>query len=662
MDIHTRQSLTIRRGPSLARQLIPQKAQQGGGAATRRIKEKITSRGSNAGDTDIVFDKATSGKLRNLIAQGLERGYLTKSEVVDSLPEKLLNNDSLDSILDMLRLDIGVNLLDAEPDRNELLMSPSTDAVSTDEELEAKTEAALNKMSGILRTTDIARMYMRDMNNHELLTREEETEIAVRIESCLRLMVFSASVCPAIVDRIISTYQIIANDPDKVKNIFYGIFEEDVTGDILRDRLLNSSQLAKEMKPGIASKNEAYITPEPAVVVKQYDSVVRKIKEFRTKAVNSPKNSKAHLAAQNNFEKWLLKIRFTTPFVKGLVNEVFGYQKNAKGILREIREICVRNLHIKAREFDRTFPEHIFDTDWINKLHLQRNLGDSFLNYRDEVISRQRRLKSFLEKTGMNSLEQLNDLCIELRNCQRQLHEANDRMVLANLRLVVSIAKNYQTRGLLFLDLIQEGNIGLMKAVDKFEYRRGWKFSTYATWWIRQAITRAIADQGRTIRVPVHMIESINKVNRTIRQIQQEEGREPDVPTIAQKLQITIEKVNRALSVAKEPLSAETPIGDDDAVMGDFIADDSGKDIVTELEASALKSVVEELLNDLQSARDKTVIEMRFGIRGSREHTLEEVGRQLNLTRERVRQIEAKVLKKLDHPKYRKRFDKLYTG
>lgn len=614
------------------------------------------------GDTDIIFDKATSGKLRNLITQGLERGYLTKSEVVDSLPEKLLNNDSLDSILEMLRTEIGVNLLDSEPDRSELLMTSNAETVSTEEELEAKTEAALNKMSGILRTTDIARMYMRDMNNHELLTRKEETEIAVRIECCLRLMVHSASVCPAIVEKIVNTYNILAHDNDRVKNIFYGIFEEDVTGDILRDRLANSRNLAEMMKPDISGKNEAYASPEPATLVKQYDRVIRKIKEFRTKRNNAPKNSNAAIVAQHNFEKWLLKIRFTTPFVKDLVMTVLGYQKQAKAILREIREICVRNLHIKVREFDRTFPEHVLDTSWIVKLHEQRNLGGSFLNYRDEIISRQNKLKELLDYTGMSSLDQLYNLCAELHYCQRQLHEANDRMVLANLRLVVSIAKNYQTRGLLFLDLIQEGNIGLMKAVDKFEYRRGWKFSTYATWWIRQAITRAIADQGRTIRVPVHMIESINKVNRTIRQIQQEEGREPDVPTIAQKLQIPIEKVNRALSVAKEPLSAETPIGDDDAVMGDFIADEESKNIVAELEADALKKVVDELLDDLQSTRDKTVIEMRFGIRGSREHTLEEVSRQLSLTRERVRQIEAKVLKKLDHPKYRKRFDKLYTG
>lgn len=612
-----------------------------------------------------ALDNETHIKMRELISQSQQRGYVTKSEVQDSLSEKLLNKDSLANIYELLKNDLGVNLVDSEPDQDNIFASTTTaEQAATAEEIEAKTEAALNKISGMLRTTDIARMYMREMTNHELLTREQETDIAVRIESCLRLIVHAATASPAIIDHLIVTCDAVTEDNTKAKNTLYGIFEEDVTGEVLRYRLHNSAQLAKEMKPAIADKNEAYVPPELSDLAKSFNKAIGKIKEFRTKRNHTRKGTERWNNEQSNLEKWLLKIRFTTPFVKDLAKRMHAKQQEVKDLIKEIRIICVRSLHFKTDEFDRMFPEHALNPAWIEWLNKQRNMGTSYETYRPEVQYRQKQLQQLLENLGLDELADLDVICAELRSCERQLNRANDRMVLANLRLVVSIAKSYQARGLLFLDLIQEGNIGLMKAVDKFEYRRGWKFSTYATWWIRQAITRAIADQGRTIRVPVHMIESINKVNRATRQLQQQHGHEPDVSQLAKALDITEDKVKRAQSVAKEPISTETQVGDDDAVMGDFLADDSSPGIEDNVMQRATAKIVSKILGELNSSRDKKVIEMRYGI-GSEDgkiYTLEEIGLQLDLTRERVRQIEAKVLKRLDQPKYKKQFEELFSN
>ncbi len=615
------------------------------------------------GDKELTFDDETREKMLRLINVGLRSGYITQAKIIDTLPESLQSKDHLEDVTGMLVSEFKIQVLDKEPAKEEeVMMVSEADHASSEEDVDAKAEAALNKMAGMVQTTDIARMYMREMNNHRLLSRKEETEIAVRIECCLRLTTNSCCRCPAIVDHILETCDLLLEDELQAKVVLYGRFEEDLDSDQLRYRLEHSDELDVEMKPVIADKNEAYISPEHEDLTSQFLKICRKIKEFRTKTQNSPKGSRAWKVARRNMEKWLLSVRFTTPFVKNIAERTFGFQRRARELRSEMRSMLSRNLNYKTRDFDREFPKNVMNPNWIDELNKVRNLGNSAVNYIPEVRSRHEELVKLLNLIDMESIDEIDALCEEIRDCLRKLKEANDKMVLSNLRLVVSIAKAYQSRGLQFLDLIQEGNIGLMKAVDKFEYRRGWKFSTYATWWIRQAITRAIADQGRTIRVPVHMIESINKVNRTIRQLQQQSGDDPSVETIAQVLEIPVEKVKRAMSVAKEPISTETQVGDDDAVTIDFLADTDTEGIETTLENHALQEAVKEMLTDLHSERDKKVIEMRFGIGTKKVLTLDEIGRQMNLTRERVRQIETKVMKKLDHPRFRQRFTELFSN
>ena len=633
-------------------------------AKTKNANNKADKKDSTEAiitDDDLQLDQETNTRIRELIVLGHGRGYITKQEINDALPESLSTPDRLETIYEELR-EIGVTVVDEEPENN--IFKENTDAELTPEELEAKTEAAISKISGILRTTDIARMYMREMTNHELLTREQETEIAVRIESCIRLIMYAATKSPAVVEQIIALSQQLNEDPSKVKNILYGHFEEDFTGEKLYDRLNNADKLAAEMKPVIADKDEAYVNPDPAVLAKEFEKTAVKIKEFRTKLGKSRLGSDKANKHQDNLERWLLKVRFTTPFVRELASRLHIKRREMRDLIQSIREICTNNLGIKPNLLKDFEKLHAQDLNWIDWLEKQQSMGKSFENYRPVVVDKQRQLNELLEGLGLDKIEQLEDICEELRQCERRLAKAIDKMVLANLRLVVSIAKSYQARGLLFLDLIQEGNIGLMKAVDKFEYRRGWKFSTYATWWIRQAITRAIADQGRTIRVPVHMIESINKVNRAIRQLQQQNAQEPDVNTIAKMLDITDEKVKRALRVAKEPISTETQVGDDDAVMGDFLADNESITVNESLEQNAIREAILEILAENCSERDKKVVEMRYGIgsESGRIFTLDEIGNQLNLTRERIRQIEANVLKKLNHPSLKKSFDALFEG
>ena len=610
------------------------------------------------------FDQATRERLRDLFINGLERGYLTHSHITDSLPDHLVSEEGFDHIRDILTIDLGLQVFEQEPDKDELILSSSAENASTDEDVDARAEAALSRMSGMLRTTDTVRLYMREMSQRGLLNRAREINIAVHIENTLRMSLLALSKCPAMLDRLINKFPKEIKDKREVKGkletkeIIHGTFETEVDGEQLSQLVNNPNDLVDQLKPVIASKDEAFVPPREEKLKQLFLKEISKIKEFHTKYQNNLKAGNEITAKQHkrNFERKLLKLRWVTPLLKRLMREIEGKRNTAIRLKREIRKICSRRLNLKTELFDRIFPGHVLDVNWIEKLSDERNLGTSFQVYKHDVVSRQRDIIKLLQELGLKNLIELDKLVAEVRKCDRRFQKANDEMVLSNLRLVVSIAKNYTNRGMQFLDLIQEGNIGLMKAVDKYEYRRGFKFSTYATWWIRQAITRALADQGRIIRVPVHMIESINRLNRAIRQLQQENGSEPNVASLSTKLEMTTEKVRRIMNVSREPMSMETPIGDDDAVIGDFIEDREAPESDASLIAREKTAAVQKLLADLDS-RDRKVVEMRFGIGTNKELTLDEIGDQLGLTRERVRQILDHSFRKLASPENMRQFN-----
>ncbi len=592
--------------------------------------------------------EARKTRLKNLIVLGKERSYLTYAEINDHLPDDILDAEQIEGIISMIN-DMGIQVYDEAPDAETLLMSEAAPTAAADDVDEEAAEAAASTLdSEFGRTTDPVRMYMREMGSVELLTREGEIEIAKRIEDGLKYMIMAISACPMTVAQILDLAGKIERDELKIDDVVDGLmdFTENVAA-ISDDDDEEDDEESEDNSIAIAAENLERLK----VAGLERFGVIRKL-YVRMLAVLQKDGHKApkYIELQKKISTELMQIRFSARQVERLCDSVRSEVDNIRQTERKIQDLVVNKGGMPRPEFIKKFPEHETSLRWIDReIAGNHNYSEALTRYRQAIVEQQHKLLD-LQKRVMIPLKDLKEINKQMSTGEAKARKAKREMTEANLRLVISIAKKYTNRGLQFLDLIQEGNIGLMKAVDKFEYRRGYKFSTYATWWIRQAITRSIADQARTIRIPVHMIETINKMNRISRQILQETGQEPDPALLAEKMEMPEEKIRKILKISKEPISMETPIGDDDdSHLGDFIEDASTVAPVDAAVNASLRDVCKDVLDTL-TPREAKVLRMRFGIEMNTDHTLEEVGKQFDVTRERIRQIEAKALRKLRHP------------
>jgi RNA polymerase primary sigma factor len=624
--------------------------------AGKRAEDAAHKKGKNGRHSDVAPRELTPAdvearkrRLKNLIVLGKERGYLTYGEINDHLPEDILDAEQIEGIISMIG-DMGIQVYDVAPDAETLLMS-ETPATVPAEDVEEEAEAAASTLdSEFGRTTDPVRMYMREMGSVELLTREGEIEIAKRIEDGLKHMILAISACPMTVAQILELADKIGKDELKIDDVVDGLldFNEELTAIDEDNGGPDGEDDEDEADPGaIESENLERLK----VAALDRFNVIRKL-FTRMLAVLQKEGHKAqrYLDLQKKISAELMQIRFSARMVEKLCDSVRTEVDNIRQHERKIQDLVVNKAGMPRPDFIKAFPNNETSLRWIDReVSAHHGYSEQLAKYRQAIVEQQQKLIA-LQQRVMIPLKDLKEINKQMSTGEAKARKAKREMTEANLRLVISIAKKYTNRGLQFLDLIQEGNIGLMKAVDKFEYRRGYKFSTYATWWIRQAITRSIADQARTIRIPVHMIETINKMNRISRQILQETGQEPDPATLAEKMEMPEEKIRKILKISKEPISMETPIGDDDdSHLGDFIEDQS---TVAPSEAAvnaSLRDVCKDILDTL-TPREAKVLRMRFGIEMNTDHTLEEVGKQFDVTRERIRQIEAKALRKLRHP------------
>ncbi|MBK9117044.1 MAG: RNA polymerase sigma factor RpoD [Betaproteobacteria bacterium] len=622
--------------------------------AGKRAEDAASKRGKNGKHADMAPRELTPAdvearkrRLKTLIVLGKERGYLTYAEINDHLPDDILDAEQIEGVISMIG-DMGIQVYDEAPDADTLLMA-ETPATVPAEDVEEEAEAAASTLdSEFGRTTDPVRMYMREMGSVELLTREGEIEIAKRIEEGLKHMIMAISACPMTVAQILDHADRIAKDEAKIDDLVDGLmnFNEELTA--LDEGSDDEEAEEDEADAGaIASENlerlKVAALEHFAVIRRHYTRMLSVLQKEGHKA---PK----YLDLQKKISGELMQIRFSARQVERLCDSVRTEVDNIRQIERKIQDLVVNKGGMPRPEFIRMFPTNETSLRWIDReVGAHHNYSEQLAKYRQAIVEQQQKLLNLQERV-MIPLKDLKEINKQMSTGEAKARKAKREMTEANLRLVISIAKKYTNRGLQFLDLIQEGNIGLMKAVDKFEYRRGYKFSTYATWWIRQAITRSIADQARTIRIPVHMIETINKMNRISRQILQETGQEPDPATLAEKMEMPEEKIRKILKISKEPISMETPIGDDDdSHLGDFIEDQSTVAPSDAAVNASLRDVCKDILDTL-TPREAKVLRMRFGIEMNTDHTLEEVGKQFDVTRERIRQIEAKALRKLRHP------------
>ncbi len=595
--------------------------------------------------------EARRTRLKNLIKLGKERGFLTYAEINDHLPDDMVDAEQIESIITTFN-DMGIQVYDEAPDADTLLISEAAPAVVPDEDAEEAAEAALSTVDPDFgRTTDPVRMYMREMGSVELLTREGEIEIAKRIEDGLKHMIQAISACPTTIAEILELAGKVSRDEMRIDELVDGLVDPNAKDEPIQE-------LADDVEPEDEEESEAAAAAALTASLLQLkeDALARfgkihRLYEKKKRALaEHGHRSKEYVKIRDQIGSELMNTRFTARIIERLCDSLRGMVEEVRSHERQIMTLCVNKGGMPRPHFIKLFPGQETNMRWVkNEIGASRPWSLVLTRYEPAILEQQQKLLAIQKRIGI-PLKDLKEINKQMSTGEAKARRAKREMTEANLRLVISIAKKYTNRGLQFLDLIQEGNIGLMKAVDKFEYRRGYKFSTYATWWIRQAITRSIADQARTIRIPVHMIETINKMNRISRQILQETGQEPDPATLAVKMEMPEDKIRKILKISKEPISMETPIGDDDdSHLGDFIEDQATLAPNDAAMYASLREVTKDILDSL-TPREAKVLRMRFGIEMNTDHTLEEVGKQFDVTRERIRQIEAKALRKLRHP------------
>jgi RNA polymerase primary sigma factor len=607
-----------------------------------------------AGTATQIADERQS-QLKLLIARGKEQGYLTYAEVNDHLPSEIVDPEQIEDIVNMIN-DMGIPVYEKAPDAESLLLTDAT-AAPDEEAVEEATAALANLDAEFGRTTDPVRMYMREMGTVELLTREGEIRIAKRIEEGLEAVKIALGSYPGTYDLLLRHYETVKAGQMRLVDVIVGFVDPNAPDEIAQPQ--NPKMMALEREEAANDDDEADgdedeeaidTGPDPEEAAKRFGSIAKVHHQFLNALDKLGSKDPKTLKIRKKICGELMELKLSPKMFDQLIDNLRQHVTEVRLLEKEIMFLCIKQAGMPRKDFISTFPKNETSTRWLDKhIKAKKRYSGPLAKFKDEIERRQNKLKD-LEGLFHVLINEIKEINREVSIGEAKARRAKKEMVEANLRLVISIAKKYTNRGLQFLDLIQEGNIGLMKAVDKFEYRRGYKFSTYATWWIRQAITRSIADQARTIRIPVHMIETINKLNRISRQMLQEMGREPTPEELAVRMEMPEDKVRKVLKIAKEPISMETPIGDDeDSHLGDFIEDTSVSSPIDSATTESLRETTHSVLAQL-TPREAKVLRMRFGIDMNTDHTLEEVGKQFDVTRERIRQIEAKALRKLRHP------------